>query len=127
MGSPFSTPAPEITRLELRDLLRSPPVGFCLVDVRVETETDRGTIPSANLLPLNFLASALTMHPTEFRRIFKFLKPELDDPIVTYCHSGRRAVSGCKIFANAGYTKCSVYRGSWVDWSQHMIRGKELD
>lgn len=88
-----------------------------VIDVREPKETVNGSIPSAKLIPLGDVASALTLPAADFKNIFGFDQPGKDDPIVFYCQAGKRSEMAAKIADEVGYKKVMNYQGSWADWT----------
>ena len=109
----------DVSRAEVVALLSNPPPGFLLLDVREKSETDTGVITGARTLPLGNITAAFRLPPEQFKR-YGFSKPSSTDPIVAYCHSGRRADMACSSLQAVGYTSCKVFRGGWGEWSRKI-------
>lgn len=88
-----------------------------IIDVREPSETALGVIPTARLVPVGQMASALALDPAAFLQKFKFEMPLKDSPIIFYCRSGARAGRACDDAVLAGFTNVANYKGSWNDWS----------
>ncbi len=82
----------------------------CLIDVRGQKDRDSdGKIPHAVNIPLDELATALTLGEVDFKAKYGFKKPNKDTPIVTHCWAGQRAHTAQDMFAAAGYTHVKAY------------------
>ena len=106
-----------VTRQEVLALIKAPPPGYLLLDVRRAIETADGVIDGAKCIPVDDVATSLGMTPEAHLEAFGFPKPNLTDLVVVYCHAGGRAARACSSFQEAGYTNCKVYPGSWGEWS----------
>lgn len=49
-------------------------------------------------------------------RLFRSTQPDLDAPIITYCHGGWRASHMSLALERSGYTDVRTYIGSWGEW-----------
>lgn len=87
--------------------LSSPPVQF-------------GSIPGAVNVPLGSVKSAFNLSDDEFKsRYGAGRMPGPDDPIVTFCMRGMRAVKAKDILRSAhGYDNVAVYEGSYTEWAE---------
>jgi rhodanese-related sulfurtransferase len=74
--------------------------------VRESHEVEQGSIPSATVLPLTVLPSAIVLPPDQFLKTYGFEKPGKNKEIIFYCRSGKRAATACETARNNGYTKC---------------------
>ena len=104
-----------------------------LVDTRSQLEHEgiigaqccqgRGHIPgSAHVEWTSFISGTGALRPT--RRIVNDLWNtglDIEDPIITYCHDGRRAAFTALAMRAAGYrnVRCSI--GGWHEWSSHRL------
>ena len=50
----------------------------------------------------------------EFTGTYGFPRPSVDEDIVVYCRSGRRAVTACQVLEQAGYKK-------WVQYGEVVL------
>jgi NADPH-dependent 2,4-dienoyl-CoA reductase/sulfur reductase-like enzyme/rhodanese-related sulfurtransferase len=74
-----------------------------LVDVRDDSEVQRGTIPGAVHIPLNQLRSRLTELPR-------------DKELLVFCQSGQRSYNACRILMQHGF-RCRNLSGAYKTWS----------
>lgn len=88
---------PTITDAEAKALVKD---GAFLLDVRTPGEFSAGHIQGAVNIPVQELEQQLAQLPQK-----------KDQPIVVYCHSGRRSASAKQIMEKAGYTKVSDLGG----------------
>ena len=65
----------------------------------------QGMIPSAVNLPLSVLGNALHTHHEEFKKLYGFDKPLIDQEVIFYCRSGQRSTSASDVAKRNGYTK----------------------
>merc|ERR550517_669512 len=89
------------------------------IDVRTPAELDQtGKIPSSYNIPVQEIKNVFENMPGDaFLETYGFDKPELDEPFILTCRSGRRARRAEQILVNLGFTKIRVYDGSWNDWT----------
>jgi thiosulfate/3-mercaptopyruvate sulfurtransferase len=115
------TPRPSL-RHERADVEAALSRGIPLLDCRMdETWNDAGEhIPGARRLPAPALTDPLTgrLEPAARTRARVWaLSLEPDDEIVLYCGGGISAARAWMALRAAGYTRASVYDGSWSEWS----------
>lgn len=65
----------------------------------------QGMIPSAVNLPLSVLGNALHTNHAEFKKMYGFEKPLLDQEVIFYCRSGQRSTTASDVAKRNGYTK----------------------
>jgi phage shock protein E len=98
-----------ITPEEVKALLDSGE-DFVLLDVRTQSEFDRGHIPGALLIPDTELADRAGDE-----------LPDKDGLIVLYCRSGRRSAASAADLIDRGYTQ--VYdMGGINDWPYDVVQ-----
>ncbi|XP_049820335.1 rhodanese domain-containing protein CG4456-like isoform X2 [Aethina tumida] len=97
-----------------------------IIDVREPSELqETGSIPRSINIPLNDVESVLKDLPNnEFEEKYGRTKPDFNFPIIFSCRSGKRAGQALEIAKNLGYKNLSNYKGSWLDWAQHI---KEME
>jgi SulP family sulfate permease len=74
-----------------------------LVDVREESEYDRGHIPHTHLIPLRMIRDIGTELPK-------------DRPLIFVCRSGRRSIRAASIMQDLGYTNVFNLKGGMLAW-----------
>lgn len=89
-----------ITADELKDRLDE----VALFDVRGASETDRGVIEGATLIPLHMVP----MNVDQFRA---------DRDVVIYCHSGARSAQACQYLAGQGVERLFNLEGGVMIWA----------
>lgn len=92
-----------------------------IIDVRkFEEAAELGQIPSAHVLPVDDIETAMRLSADEFKTKYGFSKPSPSGPrIIVYCRSGVRAGQAAKLFTEKfGFTSVFNYKGSWLDWSE---------
>ncbi|KAF8807191.1 Rhodanese-like protein [Phlegmacium glaucopus] len=97
---------------------QSPSPDSYLIDVREPGEVMQGMIPSAVNLPLSVLGNALHTNHEEFKKLYGFEKPLLDQEVIFYCRSGQRSSSASDVAKRNGYTNILNYKGSWLEWTE---------
>ena len=65
----------------------------------------QGMIPSAVNLPLSVLGNALHTSHDEFKKLYGFDKPMLDQEVIFYCRSGQRSATASDVAKRNGFTK----------------------
>jgi len=103
---------------ELLPKTQSPSPDTYLIDVREPGEVMQGMIPSAVNLPLSVLGNALHTNHEEFKKLYAFDKPLLDQEVIFYCRSGIRSASASDVAKRNGYTNIFNYKGSWLEWTE---------
>lgn len=106
-----------------RDLIDGPTVlaslgmsGLYLVDARTATEYAAGHIPGARNVDWNSLVvSGALRAESELRA--SFMGVPLDAQVIVYCQSGMRGAVDWLAMRHLGYTRATLYDGSWSDWS----------
>jgi len=106
-----------VSREELDLLIRNPPEGFLLLDVRSSEELHHGTIKSSQNIPLDQVEKAFSLAPGDFLAAHGFRMPQKNHLIVTYCKSGRRGGMAVETLLRLGFLQTKVYPGSWDEWS----------
>ena len=79
------------------------PTATTILDVRSQSERDRGSIPQSIHIPLPELRERIHEIPS-------------DRSVVVYCHSGQRSYMACRILSQHGY-RCRNLTGSYATWS----------
>src|SRR5687768_9269596 len=80
---------------------------FYLIDVREQSEWDRGRIPGANWLGRGILESQVE------RAI-----PDIDADIVLYCGAGGRSALAADSLRQMGYTNVTSMDGGFGGWTR---------
>ncbi len=78
-----------------------------ILDVRTAEEFEAGHIPGAVNISHDELGDRLGE-----------LEIELDELVVVYCRSGRRAGVAEELLGKAGYTKLMDLNGHWLGWQE---------
>ena len=94
--SSFENIAPEELQGRLNEVL--------LIDVRGPSETARGIIRGAKLIPLHLVP----MNVDQFKS---------DKDVVIYCHSGARSAQACHFLAGQGLTGLHNLEGGVMYWA----------
>lgn len=94
--SNFKNIAPEELHGRLEEVL--------LVDVRGPSETGRGVIKGAKLIPLHLVP----MNVDQFKT---------DKDVVIYCHSGARSAQACQFLAAQGLSRLHNLDGGVMYWA----------
>jgi phage shock protein E len=97
----FASGGPTITGAEARTLVAQ---GALLLDVRTAGEFAGGHVEGAVNVPIGELDEKLGALPAK-----------KDQPIVVYCHSGRRSAAARQVLERAGFTKV-VDLGAMSNW-----------
>ena len=92
---------PTISSDEAKALVKQ---GALLLDVRTPAEFSGGHVEGAVNIPVQELDAKLASVPAK-----------KDQPIVVYCHSGRRSASAKQMLEKAGFTKVSDL-GAMTNW-----------
>ncbi len=74
-----------------------------ILDVRNQSERERGAIAGSIHIPLAELRARLSEIPS-------------DRHVLVYCHSGQRSYTACRILSHHGY-RCTNLSGSYATWS----------
>lgn len=77
-----------------------------ILDVRTAAEYAEGHVPGA-----------VNISHDELENRLSELGIELDDELIVYCRSGRRAGIAQGILVEAGYTNLRDLEGHWLGWS----------
>lgn len=96
---------------EVREMIKGKQPGeYCLLDVRLPKEYEKGHIPGAVLIPVGQLPDRLA---------------ELDrkTPIITYCAIGGRSRSAASILQDAGFEAVYNMKGGYNAWSGLTVKG----
>ena len=75
-----------------------------LIDVRGASETSRGVIKGAKLIPLHLVPLSIDQFKS-------------DKDIVVYCHSGARSAQACQFLAGQGLTGLHNLEGGVMYWA----------
>ncbi|KAG1661025.1 hypothetical protein FOA52_005340 [Chlamydomonas sp. UWO 241] len=88
-----------------------------LLDVRRHDERALyGGIPGSVHVPVEALASALSLAPDAFEAAHHFPKPSPDDLVIVYSRTGRRAAWGAQLASDAGLSRVLVYKHGSNGW-----------
>ena len=101
--------AAEITQDQLLDRLGSKS-DLLILDVRRPDEFSAGHVPDAINIP-----------HTELEDHLEQLRTNIDEEIVVYCESGRRAVIAEDILTRAGFTRILHLQGDMKAWRTHGL------
>lgn len=93
--------SPTISSDEAKALVKQ---GALLLDVRTNGEFAGGHVEGALNIPVQELDEKLSTLPAK-----------KDQPVVVYCHSGRRSAAAVKMLEKAGFTKVSDL-GAMSNW-----------
>lgn len=96
----------ECSPKQVRAMLDAGNSRLVLVDCRTEEEWDRARIEGAILVPLQ-----------EMHERIDDLRPYDGQPLVVYCHHGRRSLRGAAILREAGMTGALSMAGGIDRWS----------
>jgi len=99
----------EIEVAELDALLTQGGGGIQLVDVRSTGDIVRGTIPSADPIPLQML-------PQKLDRLSK------QKTVVLFCQLGVRSTQACVYLEAQGFYEVLCLRGGFQAWTQSGLR-----
>lgn len=83
---------------------------YIILDVRRQSEYDRGHIPNALLLPLD-----------QIEEKAESILSDKEQTILVYCRSGRRSQSAAQVLAALGYTDVRDF-GGITDWPYDIVR-----
>ncbi|MBU5627585.1 rhodanese-like domain-containing protein [Oscillibacter sp. MSJ-2] len=97
-----------ITAEEAKSIMEEQPDAVIL-DVREQTEYDKGHIPGAVLLPVGSI---------DKERAAEVI-PELDSTLLVYCRSGNRSKTAADSLSELGYTQVYEF-GGIRDWPYEM-------
>lgn len=92
---------PTVTSEAAHELVKQ---GALLLDVRTVKEFEGGHLDGATNIPVQELEAKLATLPAK-----------KDQPIVVYCHSGRRSASAVEMLKKAGYTRVQDL-GAMSNW-----------
>ena len=85
-----------------------------ILDVRTKEEYDERHIVNAKLLPLDDIDSESALE----------VAPNMDEPVLVYCRSGRRSAEAAQILASLGYKQVYDF-GGIIDWPYDVITSDE--
>jgi rhodanese-related sulfurtransferase len=97
----------ELSPRALEALLRAPPPGFQLVDVRLPWEHEIARIPGSTLVPMHEIPARLA----ELRA---------DGPVVVYCHHGIRSRHVASFLLRSGFPDVSNLDGGIARWADEV-------
>lgn len=63
------------------------------------------------------VGDALKAQPDDFKVKYGFPKPEIQQPLVFFCHAGIRCRTAAEQAKALGYNSLS-YPGSWSEWKE---------
>lgn len=100
-----------IKSISPQDLYRRMKLGHnvILIDVRAQSEFEKGHIPGATLYPLNMFDAQALIHKVRI----PFPTPPT---IYVACHSGSQSIEACKMLADAGYEYIVILEGGMRAW-----------
>lgn len=103
----------EISVRDLRRMLREHD-HFELLDIRTQTEIERGVLPDARTLPMHLIPLKLNFFA------------ESNKQIVIYCRTGSRSAQVCRFLNQQGIHNVISLRGGMVKWaaSGHPVESK---
>lgn len=78
-----------------------------VLDVREQSEFDRGHIPNSKHIPLGALEKRLNE-----------IKKHKGKPVVVNCRSGNRSLGACGVLKKLGFEEVYVLRGGMLAWEQ---------
>ena len=104
-----AAPAAEITQQQLLQRLDAGTAPL-LLDVRRPDEFASGHVPKAINIP-----------HTEIAKRLDELRPNLNNEVIVYCESGRRAAIASDILKQAGFTQVIHLKGDMKAWRQHGL------
>ncbi len=96
-----------ITTPELKRMIKHPPKGFCLLDVRERSEYEDSHIAGCKLIPLG-----------ELMQRARELNPQ--DDIVIYCAHGVRSMQALMGLKSLGFTKLRSLEGGICEFHEHL-------
>lgn len=98
------------TPIQAEELLRRLGDGKAplILDVRTPEEYAEGHIPGAVLVPHDQI--------DDYRQ---FLQPLLDQEVVVYCRSGRRAEQAVEALQGMGASRLRMLDGHWQEWAEN--------
>jgi rhodanese-related sulfurtransferase len=88
-----------------------------LIDVREVAEHKEGSIPTAKLIPLGDIESALNLSANEFESKYGFKKPGKDEALIFHCRSGARSQKATDLALKLGFKNSRNYKGSWLEFA----------
>ena len=101
---------PRVREISQEKFLAKPPAGVVILDVRTRAEFRSGHVPGAVNVPHDELSGRLAN-----------LEAELDQPIVVYCKSGRRAGMASSVLLAEGYTNVLHLTGDMSAWQANGL------
>lgn len=104
-----ASPVAEITQQQLLQRLDAGTAPL-LLDVRRPDEFASGHVPKAINIP-----------HTEIAKRLDELRPNLNNEVIVYCESGRRAAIASDILKQAGFTQVVHLKGDMKAWRQHGL------
>lgn len=97
--------APEISAQKVNEIIDKKQ-DYKIIDVREHDEYSQGHVPGAAHIPRGVLEFKLD-HPS---------LQNLNQPLVIYCKSGRRAALACYTLKQLGYQNVVNMEGGYVEW-----------
>ncbi|CAL9737367.1 thiosulfate sulfurtransferase Rdl2p, mitochondrial [Monosporozyma servazzii] len=101
---------------DIKQLVETPDKKKLLIDVREPTEIDEYKLPNSINIPLKTAPGALGLNAEEFREVFHFKKPSLEDELIFLCAKGARAQTAEELARSFGYENTGIYPGSIEEW-----------
>lgn len=113
----FSTKTAKIYQFEeIKQLVQHPDSKKILIDVREPEELKDYALPNSINIPLKTAPGALGLKSEEFKEIFKFNKPSIDNELIFLCAKGARAQTAEELARSFGYENTGIYPGSIKEW-----------
>nr|XP_061792562.1 thiosulfate:glutathione sulfurtransferase-like [Nerophis lumbriciformis] len=107
----------DISYEDLKALLEHP--NICLIDVRTQSEVDKGRIPGSLHIPVDAVEVALQMSPEEFKAKYGVNKPQFNSSeLVFHCQMGKRGETATCKAKQLGYSHARNYTGGYKEWSE---------
>ena len=103
---------------DIKQLVQHPNINKVLIDVREPEELKNYTLPNSINIPLKTAPGALGLKADEFKHIFKFDKPSIDNELIFLCVKGARAQTAEELARSFGYENTGIYPGSIEEWLQ---------
>lgn len=126
----LSTKTPKIYKFEeIKKLVETPETKRLLVDVREPDEVKEYRLPNSINIPLKTAPGALGLKAEEFREVFHFKKPPVEDELIFLCAKGARAQTAEELARSFGYENTGIYPGSIKEWlekgGKDVVPGKK--
>lgn len=114
---------------DIKQLVETPNKTRLLIDVREPKELEEYKLPNSINIPLKTAPGALGLKAEEFREIFHFKKPSVEDELIFLCAKGARAQTAEELARSFGYENTGIYPGSITEWlakgGKDVVPGKK--